>query len=197
MINTETALVFNGRKVRLTLAYDLVLEAFELFKDKDVEEPDKLDTGLYLLTADYKRLKRLSCADKSKLLTRIYDEFLAVKSKPSGDDKKIVDFKQDAGYIFASFYMDYGIDLSVEKIDWRKFIALFQGLSERTKIREVMAIRARKLPERTKYNGEEIDALQEAKRYYALEYTAEEKALNFRKNVDRFGARLEAMAKGR
>ncbi len=66
---------------------------------------------------------------------------------------------------------DYQIDLydQVDKLDWRKFIYLFVGLSDKTKIMQVMSIRAREMPKPTKYNGEEISQLYKLKAYYSLD----------------------------
>ena len=66
--------------------------------------------------------------------------------------------------------MDYGIDLidMQGKLPWKKFISLFQGLSERTKIREVMRIRNMEVPKFTGKNSKQIQEIQELKSYYAL-----------------------------
>jgi len=120
-----------------------------------------------------------------------------MRSKKSNDDgEKVFDFNQDADYIFASFFMDYGIDLVEEKgkLDWRKFISLFSGLSDRTKIREVMSIRSREIPTPTKHNKEQIEALLKAKSYYALEMTEEEKEEKFQQGLDKLARTLEQRA---
>jgi hypothetical protein len=92
--------------------------------------------------------------------------------------------------------MDYGLDLIEQqgKLDWRKFIALFQGLSERTKIREIMAIRARKIPKYTKYNADEIRSLQEAKAFYALDISEEEAAKNLQRGLAKLAGTLRSRA---
>ena len=117
----------------------------------------------------------------------------------TSDGGKVFDFVQDARYIYSSFLMDYGVDLVEQrgKLDWRKFIALFQGLSDRTKIREVMTIRQRKIPAPTKYNADEIRALQEAKAYYALEISAEEAEEQFQRGLNNLADTLMSKAQGR
>ena len=84
--------------------------------------------------------------------------------------QRLVDFELDGEYIYASFFQDYGIDLIREqgRLHWKKFIALFQGLSDETKIKQVMRIRAMELPAPTKYNQKEIQNIMEMKSYYAL-----------------------------
>ena len=64
----------------------------------------------------------MSFAEKAELLQQIFEQHIIVKSKNTGSNQKVVDFEQDARYIYASFLMDYGIDLVDQrgKLDWRK-----------------------------------------------------------------------------
>ena len=109
---------------------------------------------------------------------------------------RALDFEQDAGYILASFRQAYGIDLYAERgrLDWRVFIALFNGLPDDTKIREVMKIRAQKIPERTKHNSEQVDALVKAKMAYALRFSEEEAEATFQRGVNKLVGTLMSMA---
>ena len=51
-------------------------------------------------------------------------------------------FTQDAPYIYAAFKEQYGIDLMTEeKLHWWKFMALFESLSEDTKMAQIMYFR--------------------------------------------------------
>lgn len=50
-------------------------------------------------------------------------------------------FEQDAPYIYAAFLDQYGIDLAVEDMHWWKFMALFESLSEDTKMSKIMYYR--------------------------------------------------------
>lgn len=56
----------------------------------------------------------------------------------------------------------------IHSLDWKKFISLFHGLSEQTKIREVMRIRSMEVPKFTGKNGKQIQEIQDLKSYYAL-----------------------------
>ena len=82
----------------------------------------------------------------------------------------ILDFEEDGEYIYASFMQDYGVDLidMQGKLSWRKFIVLFDGLSEDTKIKRVMKIRSMELPAFTGKNQKQIQDILELKSYYAL-----------------------------
>ena len=66
--------------------------------------------------------------------------------KMSDDDSAIViDWEIDAELIYAAILGQYGIDLfDIEDLHWHKFIAMIKGLSETTKLREVMQYRAYK-----------------------------------------------------
>ena len=65
---------------------------------------------------------------------------------------------------------DYGIDLVKEqgRLPWKQFVALFQGLTSKTKIKEIMRIRAMDVPEPNGHNQKEIQNIMELKSYYAL-----------------------------
>jgi hypothetical protein len=95
--------------------------------------------------------------------------------------------------------MDYGIDLvdMQGKLHWQKFISLFQGLSERTKIREVMAIRSKPIPNPDKHNQEYIKNLMELKAFYALEISQAEREHNFQQGLKKLAQTLIAMAETR
>ena len=190
LINT---IVFKGRKIKLNLKYDAVLRVFELQKDKLFSDSEKIDVSLRMLT---KHCPRLLPSDKVELFKILFDQHIMAGKKRGESGEKSVDFQQDAAYIYSSFLMDYGIDLQKEqgRMDWRVFIALFQGLSERTKIREVMQIRTRKLPSPNKYNADEIEAIREAKQYYALEVSEEEAEQQFQKGLAKLAQTLGGLA---
>lgn len=158
-------------KYKINLAFDVVLEVQNLFKE-DLTDIEKIETALNMLVINKGAFKKLTIQQKNDLLTEIFQEFIIMKSKRQPkDSRKVFDFEEDGEYIYASFYMDYGIDLINQqgKLHWKKFIALFQGLSSKTKIKEIMNIRGREIPCPTKYNQKEIQNLRELKAYYALD----------------------------
>ncbi len=63
------------------------------------------------------------------------------KGKDAGKNKPIVSFEQDAEYIYAAFYSQYGIDLAQSNLHWYKFHALFTGLGEENMIVKIMHFR--------------------------------------------------------
>lgn len=55
----------------------------------------------------------------------------------------LLDFKLDSDLIYSAFMGQYGIDLvDIEHLHWHKFLALLSGVTEGTKLYDVMGYRA-------------------------------------------------------
>ena len=191
MIFTEPLLTrYKGYKI--DLAYDVVLKMYDALSDKDLSDQDKVSTAIDLLV----RGKKPHTVQKQvELWQGIYEQFLKPKPIKGKSQPPSFDFEQDADYIYAAFMQTYGIDLINERgrLDWRRFISLFQGLPEDTKIREIMDIRSKKLPAPTKYNQEERRSLIEAKRAFALDKSTPE---NFQQGLADLYYVLKSRVKG-
>lgn len=187
----KAVIEYKNRKIRLNLAFDRVLILLEAWKDKTLSDVEKVDLCCDLLI---KSKIRLSILEKSEIVTRIFDELLFT-NKSDDKSKPNFDFEQDADYIYSAFMQTYGIDLINERgrLDWRRFISLFQGLPDNTKIREIMDIRSKKLPAPTKYNQEERQSLIKAKRTFALK-TDEQS--NFQQGLADLFNTIKSRAKG-
>lgn len=189
-----------GKKIlHLNMAFDVILRVFDLHNDKLFEEDaSKIELSLQMLVSNYRVVRRCDIHQKINILKYIFDNFINVKSKPTKDKKKYMDYNQDAKYIYSSFMMDYGIDLFEQhgKLDWRKFVFLVNGLSEQTKLREIINIRGRVVPAATKYNSAEIKSIIEAKAYYALEFTDEEMTGQYQQGLSKLAGMLERLAGG-
>lgn len=59
----------------------------------------------------------------------------------SGSGEVSYDFAYDSGYILAAFQQAYHIDLTVERMHWWRFRALFAALPEETLMRKIMTLR--------------------------------------------------------
>jgi hypothetical protein len=176
------------------MSFDTVLKVFDLQKEDIFSDSDKINLSLELLIRNYRVIKGLSIQDKTRILDEIYRNVIfPERKKSSGDNKKVFDFREDEEYIFASFMSCYGMDLyqMCGKLHWKKFMALFKGLTDDTKIKEVMSIRSREIPAPTKYNQKEIQSLRELKAYYALGKVEE----NYRDGLNALFNTLERMAK--
>ena len=163
---------YQGRVYYVTPSYDAVLNIQRMFREEEqLSQREKIDMALAILIDNNKAVSKLTGSERIQLLELIYQEHISLKERPRvGKSRKLVDFEEDGELIYASFLQDYGMDL-IElqgKLSWKKFIALFEGLREKTKIKEVMRIRGMELPMPTKYNQKEIQQIQELKMYYAL-----------------------------
>lgn len=181
--------IYNGRKIRLDMSFGNILRVYDVFKDDFLTDSEKAEFALALLVKNRK-------LPDIRALDVIFREQIETYGKKSTNNLRVVDFRQDSAYIYSSFLMDYGIDLTeqYDKLHWQKFIALFQGLSEHTKMREVMSIRARPVPKPDKYNQEYIRSLMELKAYYALDISQEEREKNFQSGLKNMFEALKVQA---
>lgn len=185
--------VFEGRKIKLDISFDAVLDVYDILGDGLLLDLEKTQFALARLVKGRK-------LPSPAALDVIFKEHIETPQKNGNKNNlRVVDFRQDSAYIYSSFLMDYGIDLieAQGKLHWQKFISLFQGLSEKTKIREVMLIRSKPIPKPDKHNGDYIRNLMDLKQYYALEISQEEKEKNFREGLKKLAHTLLARAETR
>ncbi len=164
--------VWLGRcKFKVNPAFDVVLKIQKLYREKTLDNDVKIEQALKMLVKSRFKLALLTFDEKSELLELIYKECINTKTRPRTAQKApVFDFEYDFEYIYSSFMLDYRIDLidMQGKLPWKKFLALFEGLSESTKIREVMRIRSMETPQYNGHNQKQIQEIQELKSYYAL-----------------------------
>lgn len=176
---------------RLNLSFNNILNVLDLFKNKSLIDYEKYEFAAVMLSDDSRKIPVAA-------LNAIFEEYISLgRNSENRTGLKTFDFEQDSIYIYSSFMSDYGIDLFEQqnKLHWWKFISLFQGLSDKTKMHEILSIRQREIPELNKYNAEEIRRLHELKAYYALDISQEEREENFRKGIRNLADILRA--KGR
>jgi len=162
---------YEGRRYRTCCSFDNVLEVQRMYKDTRLTDSEKAEQALVMLVYDRFKVWLLKPSQKVELLNQVFKEQIQLPKKPRiGRQMRTFDFALDSEYIYASFMQEYGMDLNQlqGKLHWKKFIALFQGLSDKTKIREIMKIRGMDVPAPTKYNQKEIQNIQELKSFYAL-----------------------------
>lgn len=149
----------DGSRVPIDADFRTVLKCLRVLKDPDAEQKDQM----FLLLRWF--FKGEFVPDGLKL----FGEFLAVDRDDGGDsldDEPVMDFEQDADAIYASFLMDYGLDLlTVEFLHWRQFKALLRCLSDRTALRRRIAIRTM---DTSKLEGQARDDAERAKRAVQL-----------------------------
>jgi len=137
------------------------------------ELPDsvEIDGEIYLLNTDFRNCLNVILAyedtdltDNEKytiLLTNLYPVipenieaaiekaliFLdegKVPSSGKGDSKpRVYSWSKDANMIYSAFKQTHNIDLSVEKMHWWKFVALFMDLGSNTSFSSIVNLRSR------------------------------------------------------
>lgn len=174
---TETVEI-DGKTYKLNLSFDNVLRLIDMLNDKQLDDITQIETGLYMLLGvelDYPIEK------KEEIFYQIFYETIGKEVEenipvdldgnpmPQQKEEEIYSIKQDAPYIYASFYQDYGIDLfEVQgKLHWEKFKALLAGLRPDTKFKEIVNIRTMELPT-GKGTEKQRKRIKELKEYYRL-----------------------------
>ncbi|EPH91625.1 bacteriophage Gp15 protein [Enterococcus faecalis 06-MB-DW-09] len=182
----EDTVEIDGVSYPIDLSFDTVLRLFDLLKDPGLSEPEKILLGINLLlgvsflydieTQNTIFLSILETFDIWEKPKPRYDK-KGKKLKPKMKDiaEQHFSFDYDAPNIYAAFYQAYGIDLFEQrgKMRWEKFIALFGGLPDETRFRQIVSIRTRK-PSRAKGSKEANEELRKLKKLYALPKEGEE-----------------------
>lgn len=175
---TETVEI-DGKTYKLNMSFDNVLRLIDMLNDKQLNDITQIETGLYMLLGvelDYPIEK------KEEIFYQIFYETIGKEVEenlpvdldgnpmPQQKEDKIYSIKQDAPYIYASFYQDYGIDLfeMQGKLHWEKFKALLAGLRPDTKFKEIVNIRTMELPT-GKGTEKQRKRIKELKEYYRLQ----------------------------
>lgn len=145
-----------------------VLGAQAALEDKELQSGDRERLAVWHLFA-FPRPRDHQAAIRAAL------DMLTVRSpyRMPEDAPRTLDLMQDEALVCAAFRQLYGVDLTREarRMDWRVFQALLSGVTDDTRLGEIMSIRAQKLPRRTAHNGEQIRELQRLKAIYALRRT--------------------------
>lgn len=127
----ESVCTRDGEIVQIDTDFRTVLRCLRVLDDPDVSDRDKI----YLL---------MRWAFKGAFVQdafELFEAFLSTGEEADGSPP-VMDFEQDADAIYASFMMDYGIDLlEIPFLHWRKFCVLLNGLSEKTPLRCRISLR--------------------------------------------------------
>ena len=177
-------------------SFQVVLKCSEVLSDSMLSENDKIDVCCSLFIK-HRWILRFMPEKKRQELFRVYfDSFVHVGKQKKGT-KKVLDFSQDAQNIYSSFWQCYGLDLlgKDRKLHWWSFVSLLGGLSEDTRLMQIISIRTRPLPKPTKYNQEERAQLMKLKAEYALKLTDEERRQQYQEGLAKLALSLEAWAK--
>lgn len=166
-----TSFEFENEKHDIDLAFNNVLDTFEVNAKKDLYDHEKAEINLSIL------LDGQPVSNPIETWNYIYENFIAsgaqelVKVDLEGnplpeekdDSSAPYDIKQDASYIYASFQQAYGINLYEQqgKLHWLEFRALLNGLPSNTIFQRVIEIRT--------WNPEKGDSAEHIKDMRALQ----------------------------
>ena len=166
-------LYYRGRRLKIDDSYSTVLCMYRVYEEESLTDLEKIELVADMLVKSHKLFLYAMPAEwKVELVEQILKEYVELpkKNMVKKNSEQSLDFWLDKEYIYSSFQKDYGIDLIKQqgKLSWKEFIALFQGLSENTKIREVMRLRTMEVPDYNGKNSKEIQEILELKSYYML-----------------------------
>ena len=139
------------------------ITALKLIRSEKIFEEDKVELVLPLLFKDE--------IPKGKEVEAIQNYFnlFTEEHRPKRKGEPSFDIVQDADYIYAGFMQSYGMDLDNVDLKIEKFIALLKGLPTNTKLSDIIRIRTMPIPQRTKWNAQQIADIIEAKHEFALD----------------------------
>lgn len=169
---------YNGVKYRLSLYFDRVIRFYELMRSSDtaLSQTDKLEVAYDWFVSSP---GKAAIFDKLAVVDIICRDCLSDKraEKIKNENKRTAfNYISDSAYIYADFRRFYNIDLfeCQGKLTWWEFRAMFDALPSDSKMKEIMCIRTRKLPESNRFNTEEIIRIKKQQEYYFLPENWEE-----------------------
>jgi len=172
-----TSFTFEGEEYSIDLAFDNVLDVFDVLEDDYLRDYEKAEICLALLLGV--DMEGMPAVD---LWNYVFSNFIEIENKQPieydrkgnpmpvvNDHKKMIDFDKDAEYIFASFRQAYGMNLFYEQgsLYWNEFQSLLNGLPSDTIMQRIIQIRLWE-PQKGESN-EYKQAMRDLQKVYALE----------------------------
>ena len=176
-----------GKRYRVNLDFRNVLRMTEVLAREDMLPGAREYVAL-------KCVMKRPPKDTGQVLAALRD-MLFPPAKKKEQDKKLTDFAQDADLIRAAFLQCYGINLWRDKLHWLEFIGLLSCLPEGSRYSDILSIRARPMPEPTKWNEKERQWLMKAKAMYAVDMTDKEIESSYQAGLHSMALSLLAMAR--
>lgn len=177
--------------LHFNFAFNRVIEVLNTLDSLALADKEKINIcwNLLIVEKDYTSNVNIRAKIIEEALQRIQDNrsyqrrsivtpqgevFIPPMTDKGDDGLPKYDFEQDAGAIYASFLMQYHIDLfgELNQMSWFKFSALFEHLDEQTPIKKIMAIRGDDLGQYAE-DPEKSILVDEQKDYYHLEIADE------------------------
>ena len=190
---TETlpsVVVANGRKYRVDLDFRRVFDMLATMRRDDLIPNARMYQALRCIT----RRPPKNPARCLALFAVVCKILFSDHGKKAMDGPKLTDFEQDADLIRAAFLQAYGINLWRDKLHWIEFTALLNALPNGSRYTDILGIRARPMPEATRYNAKEREQLAMAKAACALELTEDERATSYAAGLRAMSESIRAYA---
>lgn len=177
-------LTFQNKIYHINTSFQLVIEYFKYINDSDhLSIEERLNLALFSFVKE--PTKQLNIQQKTELVEKIYRSFIFTKKDQQRADlmkhqKKSFDYDQDIDLIYSAFLQQYNIDLSnpdiFQKLSWKKFNALLDGLTDETFFRKVTSYRQVKITD--DMNDDTKQFLNQMKLLYALDSTSKDGKLS-------------------
>ena len=138
----------NGEEYEINSDFRTSLLFSQLVEDDEVDNMEKIGLALELY---YKiipnnineAINKIICFYKCDKEIKQSNGKSNGKSNGTVKNEKILDYEEDADYIYSAFLSQYNIDLNdIEDLHWWKFKSLLNGLKEDNKIVEIMKYRS-------------------------------------------------------
>ena len=114
----------------------------QLMEEDNIDQTKKVEIGLRLFYPEIPH-DITEAVEKIQWFYGCGKEIKRAKIKGKGVNKRILDYEEDADYIYSAFMSQYKIDLQdIEYLHWWKFQSLFNGLKNDNKICEIMKYRS-------------------------------------------------------
>jgi len=166
----------SGKRYKINTDFRLALKCDEIFRNETIGDYEKVLAVIYILLGD---IALKDTENHEKIFNLLIRYLRRGKSfeETSEDEEPSMDFRQDQGYIKASFMSDYNIDLDKSNISWWQFYDLLEGLTDNSVLNRVRAIREESLNGK---KGKERAKWEKLKKQVELKYekTSEEKELD-------------------
>lgn len=155
-----TSIEYMGKTFNVDMSFDNIIRVEAIKQDETLFMAEKIESIFECLfdiepIEDYEVMSEMIEVATLKLIQKqdeeesiVYDLSGNPMPKVEEANGKSFDLLQDMEYIYSSFMLDYKIDLFEERgrMHWWKFTALLDGLSESTRLSQVIRIRTMDLP---------------------------------------------------
>lgn len=125
------------KKYKINTDYKIAIKCNEI-AESDIPDEERALAIIYLLFGD----EGLKDNNNWNELSEISTKFLSCgKEVKKSNEEADISFKQDWGYIQASFFSDYNIDLTKQSMHWWMFYDLMCGLTEKCVLNRIRFVR--------------------------------------------------------